>query len=113
MMSKTFLPLCILFGATALHAQFYAPDTEFHDRCQRMFPVEAARVLAWQQNAAGAKIVEVKYTLRTIDTRESVWKIQWLEATGKAVREKEVRYPESLLAEGPKFFREVFRQLAD
>jgi len=31
-------------------AQFYAPETEFHDRVQRFFPVEAARVLAWRAN---------------------------------------------------------------
>ena len=30
--------------------QFYAPETELHDRSQRLFPVEAVRVLTWREN---------------------------------------------------------------
>jgi hypothetical protein len=41
--------LVFFFGLSVLSAsaQFYAPDTRFHDLSQRCFPVEAARVLAW------------------------------------------------------------------
>ncbi len=110
-MRKAFLPVLFLLATTVAHAQFYAPDTEFHDRSQRTFPVEAARVLAWRQNGAQDLIASVTYKLEMTEARESVWHIQWLDAGKNPVREKEVRYPESLLAEGPTFFREVFRQL--
>jgi hypothetical protein len=111
-MKKTFLPGLALVLTSALHAQFYAPETDFHDISQRCFPVEAARVLAWQHPGAGAgAITEVTYRLEETADHESVWRIEWLGAEHQKLREKTVRYPESLLSEGPKYFREVFRQL--
>src|SRR5438105_4683149 len=106
------IPLVLLALGVFARAQFYAPDTDFHDMAQRTFPVEAARVLAWQRNRDGAKIAEVKFDVQTTAARETVWTIRWLDAGGQPIREKTVRYPESLLLAGPEFFRDVFRQLA-
>ena len=99
-----------VIGST-LRAQFYAPETDFHDISQRTFPVEAARVLAWLRNADGGEIAEVTFKIETTPERETVWTIQWLDAAKKSLREKIVRYPETLLVEGPKFYRTVFAQL--
>jgi len=107
---KAALLFCVLTGLA--RAQFYAPDTEYHDIAQRTFPVEAARVLAWVRNqAAPAKPIDgVDFKFETTAERESVWTLTW-SAAGQVVREKTVRYPESLLVEGPRFYREVFAQL--
>lgn len=104
--------LVLLAIATPAGAQFYAPDTEFHDLAQRTFPVEAARILAWQRNQVGGKIAEVKFEVATTLQRETHWTLQWLDAAGKLVRERSVRYPETLLLEGPQFFRATFAQIA-
>jgi len=105
--------LAFLFTLSGLaHGQFYAPDTEFHDIAQRTFAVEAARVLAWQQNLDGGKIAEVKFEVQTTPERETIWSLRWLDAAGKSLREKTVRYPEARLVEGAAYFRDVFRQIA-
>lgn len=110
---KTLFPLAWLVLLTAaLHAQFYAPEPDFHDRAQRNFPVEAARVLAALQNSRGADIAEITYKLETADNQDVVWQLQWLDAKKKPLREKTVRYPQSLLTTGLKYFREVFEQVA-
>lgn len=109
--------------------QFYAPDTEFHDAVQRLFVVEAARVLAWRANAGGERIAEVTYQVKTrsetatgaattataggppTTNRVTIWELKWLDADGNPTRAVTVRYPESLLKQGPAFYRESFRQL--
>ena len=104
----------LFFGAlTGLaRAQFYAPETEYHDIVQRTFPVEAARVLAWARNQADPKagIDAVDFRTELTPARETVWTLTWSKE-GKPVRTKIVRYPESLLTEGPKFYRDVFAQI--
>jgi thiol-disulfide isomerase/thioredoxin len=110
-MKTTFLLAAVLTLGSNVFAQFYAPDTEFHDRSQRTFPVEAARVLADRQNASGARIASISYAVVTQPDGETVWTLQWLDAAKKPLREKTVRYPQSLLTEGPKFFLEVLSQL--
>lgn len=110
---NTFPSVAVIFAiVSTLRAQFYAPETDFHDLAQRGFPVEVARVLAWQRNAAGAKITEVTFKVETTPEQETVWTLRWLDAAKQPVREKSVRYPESLLVEGPKYFREIFKQIA-
>jgi thiol-disulfide isomerase/thioredoxin len=110
---RTSLPLVFASIVLSARGQFYAPETEYHDISQREFPVEAARVLAWHRAANGQQpaVAEVKYELSLTPARETVWKIQWLDATKKTVREKEVRYPESQLTAGPDYYRGVFTQL--
>jgi len=108
---RLLLLAAFLACATALHAQFYAPDTEFHDLAQRTFPVEAARVLAWLQNATGAQIAEITYAVETTPERVTVWQIHWRDGAGKSLRSRELRYAESLLAEGAPWFRSLFQQL--
>ena len=51
------LILVFIFGfLTAARAQFYAPDTEFHDKAQRLFVVEATRILAWREMRAARRL---------------------------------------------------------
>lgn len=107
-------PLFVLLLASALvsaRAQFYAPETDYHDNVQRVFPVEAARVLAWNQNKAGANIASVTFAVETTAEREAVWTLRWLDAAGKVLREKTVRYPETALVSGADYFRDVVRQV--
>ena len=100
----------LLLLNVAARAQCYAPDTEYHDKAQRLFVVELARVLAWRENLNGGKIDEITYSV-TIDThRVTTWKLNWLGADGKSIREAAVHYPESLLMEGPRFYRQIFEQ---
>jgi thiol-disulfide isomerase/thioredoxin len=109
---RSFLPLVVASIALSARGQFYAPETEYHDISQRTFPVEAARVLAWHRAANGeASIAEITYEVSITPARETVWKIRWLDAAKKPVREKEVRYAESQLVAGPGYYRDVFAQL--
>ena len=93
-------------------AQFYAPETEYHDKAQRLFPVEAARLLAWRENAREPGIHEVTYQVSVDTNRVTSWKIAWRDKSGAPLKEFSVSYPESLLTEGPRFYREVFGQLS-
>jgi hypothetical protein len=92
-------------------AQVYAPDTEFHDKAQRLFAVETARVLAWRENLNGQSICEVAYKVSVDTNRVTTWKLNWLDKDGKPIRQIRVSYPEALLSEGPRFYREVFKQI--
>ena len=94
-----------------LFGQVYAPDTEFHDPSQRLFVVEAARVLAWRENRKELKVHQITYKTSIGDDRKTSWQLDWLDDHGKSIRHFEVSYPESLLAGGPRFYREVFVQL--
>src|SRR5688500_17396413 len=91
-------------------AQFYDPPTEFHDPVQRLFVVEAARVLAWRSEAR-TNISEIKYELEIGADEKSTWKIRWLGAGGTNLKTTTIAYPRSLLVEGPRFYRAVFKQL--
>jgi hypothetical protein len=100
----------LIFAATG-QAQFYAPETEYHDKVQRLFVVELARILAWRENLQGSNFQEVTYSVTVSSNRVTTWNLHWLDAQGKPLREAEVHYPESLLLEGPGFYRNVFKQV--
>jgi hypothetical protein len=109
---KAALVLSVVFTlGSSVWAQFYAPETEFHDIGQRTFPVEAARVLAWQRGAKSGRIASIDYRVETRLDRQTVWTILWLDGGGKPLRERTVRYDEALLTGGADYFREVFAQL--
>lgn len=92
-------------------AQFYAPDTEYHDMAQRVFPVEMARVLAWRANASGKAIAEVTYNVATHEGGKTAWQIDWLDGQKNKAASIEVVYgPEALLA-GPGFYRQIAKQM--
>ena len=97
------LGFLVAFDAASASAQVYAPESEFHDKAQRLFPVEAARVLAWRENLNGQSICEVAYKV-SVDTKHmTTWKVNWLDKDGKPTRQINVSYPEALLSEGPRF----------
>lgn len=103
----------LLVSGPVARAQFYAPDTEYHDRAQRHFVVELARVIAWRENqgAAAVKIAEITDEVTLGPDRRTTWKIHWLSVDGKPLRDAEVSYPESALLGGPAWYRDVARQL--
>ena len=103
--------MLLCFVAAPLRAQFYAPETHFHDASQRYYVVELARVLAWRENLKGAKVAEVTYALTSDADGSSKWDVKWLDAQGEEVRRFNVSYPASLLLGGPAFYREVFKQM--
>jgi len=81
--------------AVSARAQFYAPETEYHDPVQRMFPVEAARVLAWRANQLTNRIAEVSYTVSTSTNGTTAWRLSRLDKDGKPVK---VTYDSSQLS---------------
>jgi hypothetical protein len=115
------LPKAVVLGAISLmllltasaQAQFYAPDTEYHDLVQRVFPVEAARVLAWRANQQNNQIAEVSYSVSTSTNGTTTWQLSWLDKDGKPVKTTRVEYPANLLKQGVGFYREVTRQLME
>jgi hypothetical protein len=99
-----------VFSTFHLRAQFYAPETEYHDKVQRLFVVELARVLAWRENLHDGKIQKITYSVATDTNEVTSWKLRWLGPDGKPVRSVEVHYAKSLMLDGPQFYREVFKQ---
>lgn len=111
-------------------AQYYAPDTAYHDPVQRVYPVELARVLAWIENQKGGpQITEVKFTTepavaRTVTRRAAnqlpvvtktpeenhSWGIEWCDANGQVVRRFRLIYKAELLESGAGFYRELLAQ---
>ncbi|HEV7403033.1 MAG TPA: hypothetical protein VGO11_08915 [Chthoniobacteraceae bacterium] len=110
-MKTPFLSVLFAILCTVAHAQFYAPPVDFHDVAQRRFPVEAARVLAWQRKGTDPQITDVKYRVETDQAGQTVWFIEWRKKAG-ASRKATVRYPESALRGGAEWYREVWKQLA-
>lgn len=108
--------ISLLLGLIAVaNAQFYAPDTQYHDISQRTFVVEAARVLAWYHCLTGnSQIAEITFEqVTTAAAHDTEWKVRWTDASGKLLRERQIQYPESQLLEGPDFYRKIFNQIAD
>ena len=101
------LTLCLVSLA---NAQFYAPDTEFHDRAQRLFPVEATRVLACRENLANQRVSEIAYKVGVDTNRITTWNLVCLDKDSNSVKTITVSYPEALLSSGQNFYREVFKQ---
>ena len=95
-------------------AQFYGPQTEFHDKAQRLFAVETARMLAWRENQSGPKIREISYKVsvgNASTNKMTTWDLNFLDGNSNSVKTIQVSYPESLLSEGPRYYREVFKQI--
>ena len=103
-----FLPLLAL--AVRAHGQIHEPKTGAGDAVQRVFPAEAARVLAWLRNVGGAKIAEIAFTLNQSGSSGSTWQIQWRDSSGKVLRERAVNAAK--LEAGAAYYRDVFQQLA-
>ncbi len=95
--------ICLLFCREA-RAQVYAPDTEYHDRSQRRFAVEMARVEAWREKSTAA---EITYEVTSAPGGKTEWKIHWLDAAGKPVRDFAISYDEKALVSGPAFYRGI------
>jgi hypothetical protein len=111
--SKLVLLWIWLSLGVGVRGQFYAPETEFHDLTQRMFPVECARVIVAWQNAIGHPLPSgvVTYEVKSSSTTHS-WKISLTGHSGEKSSPITVNYPNSLLKSGPEFYREVSRQIA-
>src|SRR4051812_19525310 len=92
--------LCWVVAASFCAGQSYAPDTAFHDPVQRLFVVEAARVLAWRANRQQNSIAEVSYQVNTTSNRDTSWQITWRDAKGKEMKSAKVEYPEGALKRG-------------
>ena len=99
------------FCTSFVHAQVYAPATEYHDPVQRMFVVEAARVLAWWNERGATNLNEVTFEVTTKPDQTTVWDIRWLDRSGKTVKNATISYGPDLLKAGPEFYRTVFKQL--
>lgn len=87
-------------GISASWSQVYAPDTQFHDRAQRHFVVELARILAWRENQGNPdkpKVAEITYDVSISNARQTTWNVHWLDSAGLVVRDWKVAYPEALL----------------
>ena len=109
--SLQLIPFLWLRLSPATQAQFYAPDTEYHDCVQRVFVVEAARVLAWWMDRRGTNLAEVSYQVTTRGDQSTIWELRWLDAAGKPLKTATVSYAADMLKSGPEFYRSVFKQL--
>ncbi len=101
----------LLTFCARVQAQFYAPDTEYHDRVQRVFVVEAARVLAWLANREETNIHQVTFQLATRPDGGAQWEIHWFDNSHKTLRSASVGYSPDTLRSGPTFYRNVMTQL--
>jgi hypothetical protein len=101
----------VCFLPSTGRSQFYAPDTEYHDPVQRLFVVEAARVLAWWMDPSGTNLAEVTYSTTTKPDQSTVWEIRWLSGKGAPVKVGTISYDAAVLKQGPEFYRAVFKEL--
>lgn len=112
MPSWLFLSFVLLLCSPALRAQFYVTPTPLHDACQRNFPVEAARVLAWGVNQKGGHIAKITWEVKSLLLGDSEWKIAFVDAAGTALHTAVVKYGDADLAEGPRWYRSILSTLA-
>lgn len=103
--------LAVVF-ATVCQAQHYTPEVCLHDASQRMFPVEAARAMAWMENQKADKIAEVTWKVAGEIDGRCEWKIGWKSPQGEEIAGATVTYDLAKLNAGPAYFREVWSQLA-
>jgi hypothetical protein len=103
--------LCCVVVAPICSGQSYATDTAFHDPVQRLFVVEAARLLAWRANRQQNSIAEVSYQVNTASNRDTSWQITWRDGKGKHIKSAKVEYSEGTLKQGPDFYRQALRQV--
>ncbi len=106
--------LCLLtvVFASIGHAQHYNPEVYLHDAAQRMFPVEAARAMAWMENQKSDRIGEVTWQVAGHIQDGCVWKIGWKSYTGEESANATVTYNTAKLSKGPAYYREVWSELA-
>ena len=78
---------------------------------QRVFPVEAARVLAARENASSGQLTEIVWKVQSSTNGPFIWELGWRDAAGNTTRTARVSYPMQTLKEGPDFYRQVFQQL--
>jgi hypothetical protein len=104
---------CLVFGLAtlSLRAQFYAPDVCMHDAAQRLFVVEAARVLAWIENKQDPKVADVRWEVDGSVTGETEWRLSWLNAEGEELRAETLSYGEKELTQGGDFYRRIWKVL--
>jgi thiol-disulfide isomerase/thioredoxin len=104
------LLLLLAFALQAV-AQEPNPVTAGLDPVQQVFPMEAARVIAWVRNLGGEKIADVTTAVERADAGGTAWKVTWRDAAGKVLREKSVEIAAPRLS-GAGFYRDVFTQIA-
>src|SRR5437773_3598664 len=109
--SLQLIPFLWLRLSPATQAQFYAPDTEYHDPVQRVFVVETARVLAWWMDQPGTNFAKVAFQLTIKTDQSAVWDLRWLNAADRVIKTASISYSADALKAGPDFYRSVFKQL--
>ncbi|MGV3659345.1 MAG: hypothetical protein ACO1TE_04150 [Prosthecobacter sp.] len=110
MLRSLWFLLCLL--AAPVYGQFYVTTTPLHDSCQRFFPVEAARVLAWCVNQKGGRITKITWQVDSALFGASEWKISFLDAGDKVLHAAVVKYEDAGLRTGAAWYREIARTLA-
>ncbi len=103
-----FLSLWLATAAGAF-AQMYSPDTQYHDVVQRIFPVEAARVLLSQYPTAAQ--CEVTFSASGTPDGHFQYTLGW-KVSGKEIAKCDLNYEEADLLKGPDFYREMFTKIA-
>ncbi|MBK8091203.1 MAG: hypothetical protein IPK32_04225 [Verrucomicrobiaceae bacterium] len=94
-----------------LCAQHYVTEVYLHDKAQRLFPVEAARVLAWMNRTESEKLSEVTWSVLAQPDGACTWKLAWLNSNGKKVHTTEVSYAADSLSRGAVHYRKAWESL--
>ena len=68
-------------------------------------------MLAWRENLTDQRISEISYTVNVGTNRTTTWDVNCLDNSGKPVKKIHVNYPETLLDQGSRFYRDVFDQI--
>lgn len=106
------LVLIAVVFANVCRAQHYVPQVCLHDAAQRMFPVEAARAMAWMENRKADRIAEVTWQAAGEIDGRCEWKVGWKSHDGGEIATATVTYDLAKLNAGAAYFREVWAQLA-
>lgn len=108
-----FLGLFVLaLSAQSAFAQRYLPHVIMHDPAQRLFPVEAARVMAWMMNQKASKTSEVRGRIESQQDGGATWTLTWHSANGDEMARSVVTYDAGTLDSGAAHFRQGWRQMA-
>jgi len=100
-----------LFTQTAF-SQRYLPHVVMHDMAQRLYPVEAARVMAWMVNQKAAKTTEVRGKMASKQDGGGEWTLTWHSAGGEEMARSVVSYDAASLDGGAAHFRQGWKQMA-
>lgn len=93
-------------------AQRYLPHLIRHDASQRLYPVEAARVMAWIANQKADKVSEVRWILSSKQDGAGELSLTWHAAGGAEIARAGMNYDEQVLDSGAAYFRQGWQQLA-